>query len=681
MSTSPPTPSQCRGCQKLLDAPPHTSGLCEECLRATDLTIETAPQVPPPEELFRPLDPTATFDPSPETAPFRATAPEPIARSSRMERLLARGWLEVRPLGVGGMGALYVGYDPGRQLMVVAKFILPHELRDGTRSRFGVEAAALARLSHPNVARLFEYRDGDDPYLVLEYIDGGSLADRLRRTGPPLTCREAAELLEGTARGVAAAHRAQVIHRDLKPGNLLLDTRGPAVVTKVTDFGMAKDASAHESLTVGDATIGTPEYMSPEQAGGHSRDCTARSDVWGLGATLYAAVTGGVPPFARDVRNPPVLRQPLTPPEVHRPDLPADLAAVIRKALEKHPDDRYRTADEFADDLKRFLDGRPVTACPRAWPVRAWRRARRMPRTTAVAVVLAVAAAAVGAMVRPLSDNTRREPTPDERMAGLMANLADRKPVTIIGERELPVWQRPLIGSPVINQPPNAGGDLAMTDFGTGILALTPPLPVPYYTAEVELRDVVGVSVLGKRAGVPHHHFGIIIGLTEHEHVVTDPADTPPVTERLVSGCEFRLCDFDRDSGLGRKTVDEYATFGFATYRTAPPPLVLVNDYGLGSFPFTPKRVAGKPGPWRKVVVAVTPAGVTVSWREDDGRMAAKVVKTPADFDRASSDTAQVLQGQKARPVAVPRWPFRGGVGLLCYRATVAVKNLVLTPQ
>jgi WD40 repeat protein len=333
---------------------------------------------------------------------YRGRFPDQLARiGALLSRLTAPGAAPppVIPgyevLGVLGQGAMGIVYH-ARQLAldrpVALKMILAGEYAGaGARERFHLEAEAVARLQHPNVVQIYQTGEhAGRPYLALEFVDGGSLAQRLQHTPQPP--RAAAELLETLARAVQAAHRKGVVHRDLKPANILLTADG---TPKITDFGLAKRVDADPALTGSGTVVGTPSYMAPEQAEGRGGPA---ADVYALGAILYECLTGR-PPFkgatALDTLEQ-VRRQEPVPPRRLQPEVPRDLETICLKCLEKDPRRRYADAAALADDLGAFLAGRPV----RARPAGAWEHgvkwARRRP---AVAALLAavVGTAVVGA--------------------------------------------------------------------------------------------------------------------------------------------------------------------------------------------------------------------------------------------------------------------------------------------
>ena len=232
----------------------------------------------------------------------------------------------------------------------------------GQRSRLEREAAAVAKCQHPNLVQIFHIGEFEgELYLALEYVDGCDLKKQL--ADKPLAVRRSAELLETLGRAVHAAHEAGIVHRDLKPSNILLTTEG---IPKVADFGLAKLMGGDSGRTQSGQVVGTPSYMSPEQAGGRSKDVGPAADVYALGAIMYETLTGR-PRFLGDSQIE-TLRlvcstEPVSPKRL-RPDVPRDLETICLKCLEKEPLKRYSSAGALGDELRRFLDGRPIAAAP-----------------------------------------------------------------------------------------------------------------------------------------------------------------------------------------------------------------------------------------------------------------------------------------------------------------------------
>jgi formylglycine-generating enzyme required for sulfatase activity len=267
-------------------------------------------------------------------------------------------------LGHGGMGVVYRARQLGANRIVALKMIravdhaTPQE-----RLRFQIETEAVARLQHPHIVQLHEVGEvRGQPFFSLEFCDGGTLTEQFKKQRP--TPRESAQLIETLARAMHFAHLNGVVHRDLKPGNVLL--AGPERVPKITDFGLAKriDAEARDVSQSG-AVMGTASYMAPEQAAGKVRDTGPAADVYALGALLYECLTGR-PPFEgpQHVVIVSVFSDEPVPPSRLAPKVPRDLETICLKCLSKEPARRYASAEDLADDLRRFREGEPIRARP-----------------------------------------------------------------------------------------------------------------------------------------------------------------------------------------------------------------------------------------------------------------------------------------------------------------------------
>jgi beta-lactam-binding protein with PASTA domain/tRNA A-37 threonylcarbamoyl transferase component Bud32 len=264
-------------------------------------------------------------------------------------------------LARGGMAQVYLARDRSLDRPVAVKELVPEFATDPSFvERFRREAQAAANLSHPNIVGVYDWGTQDGTYfIVMEYVDGPSLSQVIRRDGP-LHPRRAAEIADEVAAALGFAHSRGVVHRDVKPGNVLLTATGQS---KVTDFGIARALSSpDDDLTQAGSVMGTATYFSPEQAQGLPVD--PRSDLYSLGVVLYEMVTGR-PPFSGDtplaIAYKHVQDQP-APPSSIVPDVPPGLEAIIMKLLEKRPDDRYPTAEALRADLNRYLDGQETAA-------------------------------------------------------------------------------------------------------------------------------------------------------------------------------------------------------------------------------------------------------------------------------------------------------------------------------
>lgn len=305
------------------------------------------------------------------------------------------GYDVIGEIGRGSMGIVYRARQIGLNRTVAIKVTRDSLRADRTRvSRFGIEAAAIATLDHPNIIKIFEVGENNGQlFFSMELADEGSLTDRLKKG--PISIREASELVMLIARGVHHAHVRGVVHRDLKPLNIVLVSKSDSVgdnksescalldfvQPKVTDFGLAKVLDSEYGPTVTGDIFGTPGYMAPEQLSDTSAIVGPSTDIYGLGAILYELLTG-CPPFRgidvlstlEQVRN----SQPKSPRQL-MPSIPRDLETICLKCLEKEPQRRFLSAELLAEDLRRFIAGEPVLARPVSSFEKCWRLCRRNP--------------------------------------------------------------------------------------------------------------------------------------------------------------------------------------------------------------------------------------------------------------------------------------------------------------
>jgi hypothetical protein len=336
-------------------------------------------------DLFTPEERTGERD-TDVWAPPLAAAPKQVGDYEVLGRL-----------GEGGMGIVYQARHVPTQRLVALKL-----MRDGLASaahfeRFRREADTMKKLRHPNIVQLLDAGQHDGrPFFVMELITGGGLDRQLQ--GQPQPALHAAQAVEALARAVHDAHTAGVIHRDLKPSNVLVTSEG---ALKITDFGLAKRLDVDLRQTTSGAVLGTPAYMSPEQAAGQVRQIGPPADVWALGVILYEMLTGELPftgstPFETLQQ---VCGADPRPPAQLQPDCPRDLETICLKCLHKEPARRYTSALELADDLRNFQEDRPIKARPVGLGERLLKWRRRNPVKTvlgATVLLLLVVGAVAG---------------------------------------------------------------------------------------------------------------------------------------------------------------------------------------------------------------------------------------------------------------------------------------------
>ncbi len=348
--------------------------------------------------------------PSPDTALFAHT-PCPVNIKAVLtvgdeSNLIGRrvGPYEIhRQVGSGGMGSVYLAARVGEfEQQVAIKLMRAGLATDELVQRFRTERQVLAGLNHPHIGRLLDGGTTEDglPYFVMEYIEGVPL-DRYC-SDHRLDAHGRARLLLKVCEAVAYAHGCTVVHRDLKPGNVLVTTDG---APKVVDFGLAKRLEdGQEGQTASGMILGTPGYMAPEQAAGRPGEIGPLADVWALGAILYELLTGR-PPFRADSPLDTIMQvlkeEPVPPSRLH-PKLPRDLETITLKCLQKEPRKRYASVEALADDLRRFLDGVPIQARPVGRGERLWRWCRRNPRVAGLLALLVVVIAGSFAAVTSL---------------------------------------------------------------------------------------------------------------------------------------------------------------------------------------------------------------------------------------------------------------------------------------
>lgn len=361
----PPAPGVCPRCQSVIpaDAP---AGICPQCELQGALELLTAPL---PVEGDNPIANACRS----ERSPIGEFVP-PLNQFGDYELL--------EEIARGGMGVVYRARQRSLDRIVAVKMLLSGPLAGREFiQRFRTEAAAAASLKHPNIVTIHEVGfQGGQHFFAMDFVAGRTLADAIGQQ--PLAPRRAAAILKTVSEAIHYAHERGILHRDLKPSNLILDAAGEP---HITDFGLAKRLADQTELTLSAQTVGSPNYMPPEQASSDRGKISRRSDVYALGAMLYHALTGR-PPFVggtlAETLSAVLHAEPVRPRLLH-PSIPADLETICLKCLEKEPARRFSTARALADELGRWLRGEPIHARPASSVERLARWCRRQPALAA----------------------------------------------------------------------------------------------------------------------------------------------------------------------------------------------------------------------------------------------------------------------------------------------------------
>lgn len=346
-------------------------GLCHTCETTRQAKLSGVSPTPMSNPGLGDSDATHTFIPAPDESTksmvnaghgsaTRETRREQNAEAQRTKVRSFGDYLLEKELGRGGMGVVYRARQVSLNRPVALKMVKTGLLADDAElRRFQNEAEAVALLDHPGIVPVYEVGEQDGQrYFSMKLIAGSNLAEQLAsdRKNP----QAMVALMIAMADAVQHAHMRGILPRDLKPANILIDNHGKP---HITDFGLAKLMESDDDLTATGAILGTPAYMSPEQAEGHRGATTLATDVYGLGAIFYAALTGKAPFSGNSVMETldAVRNRPPDPPRMRNADIPADLELICLKYLEKSPTDRYPTAEALADDLRRWAAGEPVS--------------------------------------------------------------------------------------------------------------------------------------------------------------------------------------------------------------------------------------------------------------------------------------------------------------------------------
>jgi serine/threonine-protein kinase len=545
------------------------------------------------------------------------TPPLPLPASGG-GRLIVGNYEILGQLGHGGMGVVYRARDLRLGRVVALKMIragalaLPHEME-----RFHREARAMALLDHPHIVPIYDNGEYQGlPYFTMKLITGGSLADRLG--GPRADPRWAAALLEKVARAVHYLHECKILHRDLKPINILLDENQQPYVS---DFGLAKVLDADIELTLSGVVLGTLPYMAPEQADGRSERITAASDIWALGVILYELLTGQRP-FAAKGREE-LSRQILTGeparPHWRRPAVDSALEAIVLRCLAKEPARRYVSAAALADDLQRWLNREPIQARSTRWPRRLGATVSRLKVPSPAVILLGIVALLVAmlAATRSVENGVSAVESPGQRLqaefAVLQREFAEKGTVTLLGATGGPRVSCWTFDS--AEQPLSPAPDIPFcfaSPFEISLLQLMPDPQCPHYKFQVEVRhDQSDIGTAGIYFGWYHHD---LPQGAEHWFCEVDFADRGELAE-VFFGQGFPAGQFPQP---GQRP--EFGRVSLNCHRRVPTGRGRGQDSvhsGLTARLFTSAEHDGRPSDWRTLAVEVTPAQVCVSWENE----------------------------------------------------------------
>lgn len=635
-------------------------GVCETCRsRAGDTSIDASvPLLAPPVTVdlhARPvaddphLLPTVKSDESVPDVGNRplVDAPDPIP-----------GVQLLGILGTGGSATVFRGRQLGANRECAVKFV-NRTTHASAGDRLAREVRAIASLDHPNIIRVYSCDlEGPSPYLVMELAAGGSLADRLKANLAGLSIDESVTLAERVARGIAHAHEHGIVHRDIKPGNLLLDAEGQI---KVSDFGLARNFDKDPTITKSQAILGTPAYMAPEQA--RSEEATPRSDVYGIGAVLYDCLTGRPPFPTRDYVETltKVREEPPASPRSIRPAIPRDLEAICLKCLEKDPARRYASATELADDLARFRKGERTVARPVSFPAKIWQKVRKHSRSWATAAVVLLALLAGSAVWHNEPDRMRTQ-----KEASLL--LSRGKSLTLVNDRDLLVERFDLFNSAEIRRPENVKEWSALAVYSAGIGLLRRP-GIESYTITGELCQQQRASEIDpeKFKAESLEQVGLILGF-----------------DSTTAGAKFThyydalyFTEFKKTDPLNQKTTINYMALTTARHEHFFAEAGGISRRGaLGVHLSPPAKFPS----WRQFAVKVSPNEIRF---DCEGTTQVKPAETINGDRSRLYDERLKKYPQDSPTIYAPRpWdPKEMPIGLWIRGSWLSVRNLVVTPN
>lgn len=674
------SPSSCIRCSRPLPAG-STSGLCAVCLSNGDTShhlLQTPVSAGPPTERetasVEPIkfpdvldDTTVSGPEAPITvAPLPGTESDPGHTHPVGQPLPPPGYDLLRRLGGGGMGDVFLAREHTSERSVAIKF-LRSPGNPTAVERFLAEVRALARLDNPHIVKVFAtdfYRH--QPFFTMEYAPRGTLLEQVNREGPFDPIR-AARLIATVARAVQVAHAAHILHRDLKPNNILLGENGEP---RVSDFGLAKLTDRDDGITNPTGALGTPSYMPPEQVSRRHGEIGPQADVYGLGATLYHLLTGG-PPFVGETPAEITVRVERDLPErprALRADIPVDLEAIVMKCLEKKADDRYPSPGALADDLDRFLAGKTPVAPPLTRLRRLRRWVGRQRTLVAAVAMLAVATAFM------LSGGWQRLFGPRDEAERIRNELRAGRSVKLIGESGPPRWHRWPIGAAALGDSFTGDGACSFDANYLSLLELLDDPGIDRYqvTADIQLLytkivpDAAGrMQLQGSAATLVGLYFG---------------RSSPQAGDGIPAHFMFAATYNDHILAASRSQGNAVMLrTSLIVPRPEAPPLDQTATVEKSEIRFAGRDL---PGDWRRLRVEIRPEGCKVFWAQRPGGPEELLADlSAADINELYRSMAETLDAKHpGLGVPTPAWNPRTPFGIWSRGTAVAFRNVVVEP-